>query len=84
MKLLILSTVTSFVLAAPATIVSETTFLESRNPVDSPRCGYVRLHDGDAYAVGIYSTSTCELIWKDNEATLYRIDEGGCNCGFFT
>jgi len=50
----------------------------------APRCGYVRLHEGDGYIVGVYSHATCEPIWKDQEATLFRIDTAGCSCKFFS
>lgn len=49
----------------------------------SSRCGYVRLHEGDGYIVGVYSSGTCEPIYRDEEATLYRIDTAGCSCKFF-
>jgi hypothetical protein len=50
----------------------------------APRCGYVRLHEGDGYVVGVYSRGTCEPIWKDQEAALFRIDTAGCSCKFFS
>jgi hypothetical protein len=50
----------------------------------APRCGYVRLHEGDGYIVGVYSRNTCEPIWKDQEATIFRIDTAGCSCKFFS
>jgi hypothetical protein len=49
-----------------------------------PRCGYVRINEGDGYIVGVYSRGTCEPIYNGRAATIYRIDTAGCTCKFFT
>jgi hypothetical protein len=50
----------------------------------APRCGYVRMNEGDGYIVGVYSRDTCEPIYNGRAATIYRIDTAGCTCKFFS
>jgi hypothetical protein len=68
----------------PDSWTSKSDALEKTEAKDYFRCGYVRLNEDDEYMVGVYTRTKCEPIWKEEPASVFRIDASGCSCKFFT